>query len=112
MTDHVTLATSQLPERVLVTYSQVAGEHEVEFTAWYASHIKDFVSCPGIERACRYRTDSAPFEGAALYQLTAPEALETPEVKNFWGWGVFEGRAHNVEAGVYKRVLHKSGQRS
>jgi len=67
------------PTGLLSVWNRIAPEHEAEFNAWYdAEHLDERVAVPGFHSARRYRAVAEPHAYAALYELDAPDVLQTP----------------------------------
>ena len=63
-----------------------AAEDETAFNAWYdTEHVPALARVPGVLCARRYRTSDGNPKYVALYHLTSPEVVETPEWKQASG---------------------------
>lgn len=59
-----------------------AAEVETAFNAWYdTEHVPALARVPGVLCARRYRTDAGNPKYVALYHLTSPDVVDTPEWK-------------------------------
>src|SRR3546814_21147611 len=72
---------------VLLTFTEVAPEHELDFNAWYdREHIDERVFMPGFKRARRYVAADratrvkyfASYETGRVGDLCPPEYLKLP----------------------------------
>ncbi|WP_246666188.1 DUF4286 family protein [Aquamicrobium sp. LC103] len=71
-------------------------EVEDDFNAWYDEiHIPDILACPGWLSAKRHRCVEGGPKYVAVYEITGPEAYETPEFHAIKGFGPFEDRVSN-----------------
>lgn len=60
------------------------------FNAWYDTvHIPDILACPGWLSATRHRCLEGGPRYAAIYEITGPEAYDTPEFYAIKGFGPF-----------------------
>lgn len=63
-----------------------AAAVETEFNAWYdTEHVPALARVPGVLSALRYRTAAGNPKYVALYHLTSPDVVETPEWKQASG---------------------------
>lgn len=77
-----------LGKGMLVTFTEVASEHEEEFNAWYdREHIDERVFMPGFKRARRYLAadDRARVKYFATYETDTVRDLCTPEYMKLLG---------------------------
>jgi hypothetical protein len=64
----------------LVYTDLIDPKHEEEFNAWYnTEHLPELLSLPGFLDAARYVATRGGPKYLAAYELTSPEALQTPE---------------------------------
>jgi hypothetical protein len=80
------------PNSLLVTEATVAPEAEAAWNEWYTDvHLPEILDCPGFLDARRYVTEAEDGSRSylALYALSGPEALESPEFQERRGWGPF-----------------------
>lgn len=73
---------------MLVTFTEVAGEHEEEFNEWYnREHIDERVFMPGFKRARRYvaADDQAKVKYFATYETDSVRDLCAPEYMKLLG---------------------------
>jgi hypothetical protein len=74
----------------------VDPEVEEAFNDWYDNvHIPDILACPGWLSARRAICLEGGPKYVAVYEITGPEAYETPEFHAIRGFGPFEGRVSN-----------------
>jgi len=74
----------------------VDPEVEADFNRWYDEvHIPDILACPGWLSATRHICLEGGPKYAAVYDITGPEAYETPEFHAIKGFGPFERRVSN-----------------
>ena len=74
----------------------IPEEDEAAFNEWYDHvHLPDILACPGWLSARRYRCLEGGPRYVAMYEITGPEAYETPEFDRIKGFGPFEGRIRN-----------------
>lgn len=74
----------------------VPEEDEEAFHRWYdGTHLPDILACPGWLSAKRYRCLEGGPRWVSVYEITGPEAYETPEFHAIKGFGPFEGRVSN-----------------
>ena len=65
---------------LLLIAMNVAAEHEHEFNEWYnTEHVPALGAVPGAVCARRYRGTGATQRYVALYHLSAPEVVRSPE---------------------------------
>jgi hypothetical protein len=63
-----------------------AGEVETAFNAWYdTEHVPALARVPGVLCARRYQTSAGNPKYVALYHLTSPDVIDTPEWKQASG---------------------------
>ena len=91
------------PACLLIVTARIDPAVEDEWNDWYDNtHLPDALACPGVLSGTRYVADSG---GAltrngekstdeavvytAIYELSGPEALDTPEFKDMRGWYQF-----------------------
>ena len=91
---------------VLVTFSDVVPEAVNDFNRWYnEQHLPEYVSCPGIPAAARFEAMAGEPQFLALYALDSEEALSTPEIKQYWGWGPMWPHLRTANGRVYRRTF-------
>lgn len=97
---------TRFPACLLVVTAEIDAEVEDEWNTWYDDvHLPDALACPGVQGGQRYvslgdasvtnlgdKTTSATRTYTTIYELTGPEALETPEFKAMRGWYQFAGK--------------------
>ncbi len=88
---------------LLIVTAEIDAAVEAEWNRWYdEEHLPDALACPGILGGNRYvaagdaqltvkgeRSLSSTRSYVAVYELSGPEALETPEFRAMRGWYQF-----------------------
>ena len=97
---------SDFPKCLLIVTAQIDPEVESEWNEWYDNvHLPDALACPGVLKGTRYvsvspasltdhgekGTDDAKVY-TAVYELSGPEALDSPEFQAMRGWYQFADR--------------------
>lgn len=97
---------SDFPACLMIVTAEIDAEVEAEWNAWYDEvHLPEALACPGVIRGTRYLaardasltehgergTDAARIY-TTVYELSGPEAMETPEFRAMRGWYQFTGR--------------------
>ncbi len=91
------------PNCLLIVTARIDPAVEDEWNDWYDNtHLPDALACPGVLSGTRYVSEGGgaltkqgekSTDGAtvytAIYELSGPEALETPEFKDMRGWYQF-----------------------
>jgi hypothetical protein len=91
------------PPCVLIVTAEIDPAMEDEWNAWYDDvHLPDALACPGVLGGQRYvsmgdasvttlgeKSKSGARTYTTIYELSGPEALETPEFKAMRGWYQF-----------------------
>jgi hypothetical protein len=104
--DPAPVPASPLPACLLIVIAEIDAACEDEWNRWYDEvHLPDALACPGVLCGRRYRsasrlsltergakTLSYTVAYAAVYALSGPEAIETPEFKAMAGWYQFTDR--------------------
>jgi hypothetical protein len=94
------------PSYVLIVTAEIDPSVEAEWNDWYDNvHLPDALACPGVLSGCRYvsQGDASVTEAGdksadpsrvyvAIYELSGPEALETPEFSDMRGWYQFSDK--------------------
>ena len=74
----------------------ISSEMETAFNDWYENvHIPDILACPGWLSARRAVCLEGGPKYVAIYEITGPEAYETPEFHAIKGFGPFEAHIKN-----------------
>jgi hypothetical protein len=82
-------------------------EVEAAFNAWYdAEHVPALASVPGVLRARRFRTNGGGPKYIALYHLTAPGVVDTPEWKQASGSTPMPQRVRDQISDRLRLVCH------
>src|ERR1700758_5853342 len=67
---------------LLMVWSEVPAEHEVEFNRWYnEEHLAERLSVPGFLSAARYEAVQGGPKHLAYYELASVEVLESEAYK-------------------------------
>lgn len=96
---------SELPRCLLIVTAEIDPAVEADWNKWYDEvHLPDAVACPGVLGGTRYAAvrDAAvtdhgvkSSDGAkvytTVYELSGPEAMDTPEFQAMRGWYHFAG---------------------
>lgn len=99
------MSQSNFPPYLLIVIAEIDATVEDDWNRWYDDvHLPAALACPGVISGQRYKsagvlslTDhgaravSATVSYAAVYEVSGPEALETPEFKEMAGWYEFTG---------------------
>lgn len=97
---------TSFPACLLIVTAEIDPAVEDEWNAWYDDvHLPEAVACPGVLNGNRYvstgdasvtnlgkKTTTSARTYTTIYELTGPEALETPEFKAMRGWYQFAGK--------------------
>ena len=100
------MADNPFPKNVLIVIAEIDAECEADWNRWYDEvHLPDALACPGVIAGQRFKSSgqlsltdhgerdvSATVSYATLYEVSGPEALETPEFKAMAGWYDFTGK--------------------
>jgi hypothetical protein len=92
-----------LPRYLLIVSAEIDAAVEAAWNKWYdEEHLPDALACPGVLAGSRYlsigdasltkdggKSTSAAKTYMAVYELSGPEALETPEFIEMRGWYQF-----------------------
>jgi hypothetical protein len=80
---------------------------EVAFNAWYDDeHVPALASVPGVLRARRFRTSAGGIKYVALYHLTTPDVVDTPEWKDASGSTPMPQRVRDQISNRLRLVCH------
>jgi hypothetical protein len=93
----------ELPACLLIVTARIDGDVEDAWNRWYDEvHLPEALACPGVLAGRRYRADGAAATSdhgdrdqdearvyIAVYELSGPEALDTPEFAAMRGWYQF-----------------------
>ncbi|MEK9596244.1 MAG: hypothetical protein VW057_09800 [Rhodospirillaceae bacterium] len=96
-------AAAPLPTCVLIVEAEIDDDVADAWNAWYDQvHLPEALACPGVLSGRRYRADGVAAvtdHGArsrhtsqayvTIYELTGPEAIETPAFQAMRGWYEF-----------------------
>ena len=94
---------SQAPKYLLIVQAEIDPAVEAAWNKWYdEEHLPDALACPGVLTGNRYasvgdasltsdgeKSTSSARAYMAIYELSGPEALETPEFIEMRGWYQF-----------------------
>ncbi len=79
-----------------IVFVDVDPEAEDDFNAWYDNvHIPDILGCPGWLSASRHVCLEGGPKYVAVYEITGPEAYESPEFLAIKGFGPFEEKVRS-----------------
>jgi hypothetical protein len=83
-----------LPRWLMVVDAEVDPDVETAWNEWYDTvHLPEIADCPGFEEAARYVSEvDGQRHYIAVYALSGPEALDSPEFAARRGWAQFAGR--------------------
>ena len=66
-------------QAMLMTFTEVAPEHNANFSEWYnREHLDERINLPGFRRARRYEAVKAPIRYLSTYEATSIEAIASP----------------------------------
>ncbi len=83
----------------------VDAQVESAFNRWYEEvHIPALLGCPGWLSARRYVAFDGGPKYAAVYEITGPEAYDTPEFRRVKGFGEFASHVHNFTRLQFKPI--------
>ena len=88
---------------LLIVQAEIEPAKESDWNKWYdEEHLPDALACPGVLSGHRYvshgearltkdgeKTRTASKAYISIYELSGPEALETPEFIDMAGWYQF-----------------------
>ncbi|MBC8241708.1 MAG: hypothetical protein ISR50_05270 [Alphaproteobacteria bacterium] len=91
------------PQYLLIVSAEIDGAVEAAWNQWYdEEHLPQALACPGVLRGSRYvsagdasltrdgeKSQSSAKTYMAVYELSGPEALDTPEFMEMRGWYQF-----------------------
>ncbi|MGE0224609.1 MAG: hypothetical protein AB7F35_08910 [Acetobacteraceae bacterium] len=91
------------PKYLLIVTAEIDAEVEADWNRWYDTvHLPDALACPGVLSGRRYasvgeirssdrgtRDASSARVYTTIYEITGPDAVETPEFKAMRGWYQF-----------------------
>ena len=94
---------ADFPQYLLIVSAEIDEAVEDAWNQWYdKEHLPDALACPGVLRGTRYvrageasltkdgrKSQSSAKTYMAVYELSGPEALETPEFIEMRGWYQF-----------------------
>lgn len=100
------MTAADFPPSLLIVIAEIDAAVEDDWNRWYDEvHLPAALACPGVLRGQRYKSEgrlsltdhgernvSDTVSYATIYEVTGPEALETPEFKKMAGWYEFTGR--------------------
>ncbi len=109
---------TEFPNCILIVTAEIDPEVEAEWNRWYDEiHLPEALACPGVLGGARYLSEgdlsltdhgkptlSAARVYTTIYELTGPEALETPEFRAMRGWYQF-GERIRARTQVFRRRL-------
>jgi hypothetical protein len=94
---------TDLPTCLLIVTAEIDPAVEDDWNTWYDDvHLPDALACPGVLGGQRYvsvgegsvthlgdKSTTSARTYTSIYELSGPEALETPEFKAMRGWYQF-----------------------
>ncbi len=94
---------AEFPQYLLIVSAQIEEAVEADWNKWYAEeHLPDALACPVVLSGARYvsagsasltkdgqKSQSSAKNYISIYELSGPEALDTPEFTNMRGWYQF-----------------------
>ncbi len=97
------MANTNLPPCLLIVIAEIDATVKDDWNRWYDEvHLPDALACPGVISGRRYKSAGAlsltdhgtrnvsdTVSYAAVYEVSRPETLETPEFKAMAGWYEF-----------------------
>ncbi len=110
-------ASEEAPRYLLIVNAEIVPAVEDAWNKWYdEEHLPDALACPGVLSGHRYvskgdasltrngeKTTSGARTYVAVYEISGPEALETPEFKEMRGWYQFTDKI-TARTQVYERL--------
>jgi len=102
---------------LLIVSAEIDPSVEAAWNKWYnEEHLPDALACPGVLSGNRYisvgeasltkdggKSTSSAKTYVAVYELSGPEALDTPEFIEMRGWYQFTDKI-TARTQVYKKV--------
>jgi hypothetical protein len=94
---------AEFPKYLLIVNAEIDVAVEAAWNQWYDEvHLPEALACPGVLGGSRYvsatdasltkdggKSQSSAKTYMAVYELSGPEALETPEFTEMRGWYQF-----------------------
>ena len=94
---------AEIPQYLLIVNAEIEEEVEADWNKWYDEvHLPDALACPGVLSGTRYvssgsasltkdgqKSQSSAKNYMSIYELSGPEALDTPEFSSMRGWYQF-----------------------
>ena len=91
---------AEIPQYLLIVNAEIEEEVEADWNKWYDEvHLPDALACPGVLSGTRYvssgsanltkdgqKSQSSTKNYMSIYELSGPEALDTPEFSSMRGW--------------------------
>ena len=108
---------AEFPQYLLLVSAQIEEAVEAAWNQWYDGvHLPEALACPGVLRGSRYvsagdasltkdgeKSRSSARTYMAVYELSGPEALETPEFIEMRGWYQFTDKI-NARTQVFQKL--------
>ncbi len=83
----------------------IPSEHDAAFNEWYDNvHLPEICKCPGYLGARRFVAIDGEPRYITLYEITTPDAIDTPEIARVRGWAEFTEQIQNFQAGLYREI--------
>lgn len=101
-------------EGLLLVMTDIPADLEAEFNRWYnEEHMPEMGAFPGVLSTRRYKIVEGAPTYLAMYDLSEPGILETPEYQYVSGWSplanptsvAISARYFNTRRGVYRHML-------
>src|SRR3546814_431376 len=92
-----------------IVFVDIDPKMEADFNAWYEEvHIPQLLACPGwLSATRRISLDGGP-KYVAIYEITGPDAYESPEFNAVKGFGPFTRHVSNFKRIQLKPVPGRS----
>jgi hypothetical protein len=108
---------AELPRYLLIVSAEIEPAAEAAWNQWYDEvHLPEALACPGVLRGNRYvsagaasltrdggKSTASAKTYMAVYELSGPEALETPEFMEMRGWYQFTDKI-TARTQVFQRL--------
>ena len=105
------------PKFLLIVHAEIDAAVEKAWNQWYdEEHLPDALACPGVLQGTRYvstgersltqnggNSRSSAKSYVAIYELSGPEALETPEFIAMRGWYQFTDKI-TAHTQIFKKL--------
>jgi hypothetical protein len=96
---------SSLPTYLSVVTVDIEAGVEKEFNRWYDEvHVPEVLACPGWEQGARYVAVEGSPRYMAVYEMSGPEAMWTPELQAIKGFGPYWKSLEAYRSVVYRKI--------